>query len=120
MSAMDGLKRPVRINGEQHPGVEWQPVEKPPGSRRDGFALMRERLLSTAPRAGSNVREAPGLFVVKQDCPQFVRTIPVLPRDKKDPDVVDDASENHLYDAVRYGLAADRSAHVSFNRRQVW
>ena len=81
---------------------------------------MRERLIDTAPRPESKISEAPGLFVVKQDCPQFVRTIPVLPRDKKDPDVVDDASENHLYDAVRYGLAADRSPHVRFNRRQVW
>jgi hypothetical protein len=53
-------------------------VSKPPGSRVIGFALMRERLIATAPRPDSRIREAPGLFVVKDDCPNFIRTIPVL------------------------------------------
>lgn len=114
------FKTPVRIDGEQHPGIEWQPVEKPPNSRKDGFTLMREKLLFTGPRAGSNVRESPGLFVVKESCPQWARVIPTLPRDKKNPDVIDEKSEDHLFDCTRYGLAADRSAHVRFDRRQVW
>ncbi len=114
------FKRPVRVNGEMHPGIEWQPVEKPPNSRKDGFTLMREKLLFTGPRPGSNVRESPGLFVVKESCPQWARVIPTLPRDKKNADVIDEKSEDHLFDATRYGLAADRSAHVRFDRRQVW
>jgi hypothetical protein len=44
------FERPVRINGEMHPGIKWELVSKPPGSRVTGFALMRERLIATAPR----------------------------------------------------------------------
>jgi len=35
------FERPVRINGEIHPGIKWELVSKPPGSRVTGFALMR-------------------------------------------------------------------------------
>ncbi len=33
---------------------------------------------------------------------------------------VDPASESHIFDAIKYALAADRSPHVRFSRRQVW
>lgn len=114
------FERPVRINGEIHPGIRWELVSKPPGSRITGFALMRERLIATAPRPDSRIREAPGLFVVKDDCPNFVRTIPVLPRSSKNPDDVNSESEDHIFDAVKYMLQADRSPHMTTFRRQVW
>ena len=75
--------RPVLINGETHPGIQWDESDKFPGSRAAGFALMRERLIATAPGKESGIREAKGLFVVAAHCPEFMRTIPVLPRDKK-------------------------------------
>jgi hypothetical protein len=37
----------------QHPGINWELVSKPPGSRVTGFALVRERLIVTAPRPDS-------------------------------------------------------------------
>jgi hypothetical protein len=114
------FERPVRINGETHPGIRWELVSKPPGSRVTGFALMRERLIGTAPRPDSRIREAPGLFVVKDNCPNFVRTIPVLPRSSKNPDDVNSESEDHIFDAVKYMLQADRSPHMTTSRRQVW
>ena len=113
------FERPVRINYEIHPGIRWELVSKPPGSRVTGFALMRERLIATAPRPDSRIREAPGLFVVKDDCPNFVRTIPVLPRSTKNPDDVNSESEDHIFDAVKYMLQADRRPHMTTSRRQV-
>jgi hypothetical protein len=114
------FKQPVIINGEKTPGVAWELVSKPSGFRRDSFAIMRERLIACSPRPESKLREAPGLFVVKEECPQFVRTVPVLPRSKKAIDEIDTNAEDHIYDACVYGLMADRSPHVNFNRRQVW
>jgi hypothetical protein len=114
------FERPVRINGEIHPGIRWELVSKPPGSRVTGFALMRERLIATAPRPESRIREAPGLFVVKHHCPNFVRTVPVLPRSPKNPDDVNSESEDHIFDAVKYMLQADRSPRMITRRRPVW
>jgi hypothetical protein len=119
-SVAEEFKRPVRINGEMAPGIHWELVTKPPGSRVTGFALMRERLIAASPRPDSKIREAPGLFVVEEHCPQFKRTVPVLPRSKKNQDDIDTASEDHIYDAARYMLQSDRSPHVSFGRRQIW
>jgi hypothetical protein len=110
------FERSVQINGEMHPGIKWELVSKPPGSRITGFALMRERLIATAPRPDSRIREAPGLFVVKDHCPNFVRTIPVLARSTKNPDDVNSESEDHIFDAVKYMLQADRSAHIRSGR----
>ena len=50
--------RPVLINGETHPGIQWDESDKFPGSRAAGFALMRERLIATAPQSDrSDVNE---------------------------------------------------------------
>jgi len=55
-------------------------------------------------------------------CRQFVGKtfIPVLPRSNKNPDDIDKASEDRIFDAVKYMVAADRSPHVCFERRQAW
>jgi hypothetical protein len=105
------FERSVRINGEMHPGIKWELVSKPPGSRVTGFALTRERLIATAPRPDSWIREAPGLFVVKDDCPNFVRTVPVLPRSTKNPDDVNSESEDHIFDAVKHVAGRSVAAH---------
>ncbi len=99
--------RPVLINGETHPGIQWEESDKFPGSRAAGFALMRERLLATAPGKESHIREAKGMFVVADRCPQFVRTIPVLPRDKRNPDTVESSAEDHIFDSCAYALRYD-------------
>jgi hypothetical protein len=59
---------------------------KEPNSVATGGALMRERFIGTAPGKESGLREAKGLFVVESECSesecsQFLRTVPVLPRD---------------------------------------
>jgi hypothetical protein len=82
-SVAEEFKRPVVIDGVQHPGITWELVSKPPGSRVTGFQLLRERLIATSPRPDSRIREAPGVFIVRDDCPNAARTLlPILQRSK--------------------------------------
>jgi hypothetical protein len=75
------------------------------------FTLVRERLMNTAARPDSKIREGKGLFIVKDHCQNTARTLPVLSRNLKKPDDVDPACKSHIYDAIRYALAADRAPH---------
>jgi hypothetical protein len=68
----------------QRAGINWERADKSPGSRRNGWELMRDRL-----DAGLQFpMERPGLFVF-DTCRHFIRTVPSLPRDDKNPDDVD-------------------------------
>jgi hypothetical protein len=75
-------------------------VDKGPGSRKQGWQQLR-KLLKNAIPGEEGVRENPGLFVC-ESCYQFIRTIPVLPRDQKDLDDADTLAEDHIADEVRY------------------
>jgi hypothetical protein len=78
-------------------GIRWVPAQKGPGSRRQGAQQIRKLL-----QAGRQwPMEEPGLFVFST-CRQFLRTVPVIPRDKLDADDVDSNSEDHIYDEMRY------------------
>ena len=55
--------------------------------------------------------EKPGLFVVAERCPAFIRTVVPIPRDEADPDDVDSDVEDHIADEVRY--------RVRFKRKEV-
>jgi hypothetical protein len=118
-SAQEEFKNPALINGISHPGIEFQLVSKPPGSRETGFALVRERLINTAPRPDSKIREGKGLFIVRDHAPNAVRTLPVLSRNPKNSDDVDPACESHIFDAIKYALAADRAPKFSTRRRWI-
>jgi hypothetical protein len=39
-------------------------------------------------------------------CKATFATLPVLPRDEKDPDDVDTTAEDHVYDDIRYRVLA--------------
>lgn len=80
-------------------GVSWERADKGPGSRKAGWEQLRKYLVA----ATTYPREKPGLFVLER-CHHFKRTMPVLPRDKKDPDDVDTESEDHIADETRYFL----------------
>jgi hypothetical protein len=56
------------------------------------------------------------MFVVAGHCPHFVHTIPVLPRDKKNPGTVDSGAEDHIFDACAYALRYDSGPRVSSRR----
>ena len=82
-------------------GVTWVPADKSPGSRKNGWERLRELLAEAA----LDVPESPGLWVFSH-CAQFIRTVPVLPRDEKKPDDVNTSAEDHIGDETRYRVLA--------------
>lgn len=93
-------------------GVRWERANKGPGSRQNGWALMRERLKA----ALAQPMEAPGLFVF-DTCSHFIRTVPSLPRDDRKLDDVDSDSEDHVGDEARYRVLANRPFEPLQSRR---
>jgi len=87
-------------------GVKWLRADKGPGTRIQGWQQVRRLLKQAIPTDGP--RELPGLFV-SDLCTQFLRTVPVLSRDKKDPDDVDTKIEDHIADEVRYRCRAKQA-----------
>lgn len=87
-------------------GVYWEHADKRPGSRKQGWELIREYLESSIPD-GEGYRENPGIFIC-ENCEQFLRTFPVLPRSDKDIDDVDSDGEDHIGDEVRYRVRHSR------------
>lgn len=82
-------------------GVHWERADKSPGSRKAGLETLRSRLAAGL----KTPMEEPGFFVF-ETCRQFIRTVPVLPRDRNDPDDVDTKAEDHIYDETRYRLSS--------------
>ena len=103
VSIADDMAQRVRIDGVLYDGIYWDPSDKSPGSRKQGWQLLRQRL-ANGKRRGHEPREHPGLFIFKEYCPHFLRTIPVLPRDDQDLDDVDTQVEDHIADELRYRL----------------
>jgi hypothetical protein len=80
-------------------GVHWLRADKSPGSRKNGWEIMRERFKN------SITKEGPGLYVFAS-CRDFIRTVPVLSRDNNKPDDVDSDCEDHVGDECRYRMAS--------------
>lgn len=78
-------------------GINWKAANKAPGSRIQGWSLLRELM----DNATDDVLEEPGLWVTAT-CKQFIRTVPGLPRDEDNLDDVDTAAEDHIGDESRY------------------
>ena len=93
------LMKKIQVKGQKR-RISFVRSNSAPGTRKMGWALMRERFIAALP--GSGPREFPGLFVTAR-CEQFRRTVPVLSRDMdKDPDDVDTDTEDHIGDESRY------------------
>lgn len=99
------MEQPVRIDSVIYPGPTFTRADKSPGSLKPGWEVMRRMMAAATPRDGMP-RERPGLFVVGEYNPQFLRTVITLPRDKDDLDKVAEDSENHIADEVRYRCRA--------------
>ena len=80
-------------------GVRWDRADKSPGSRKTGAEKLRARLMA----AFETPMEDPGIFIF-DTCRQWIRCIPVLPRDPADTDDIDSSAEDHNYDETRYRL----------------
>lgn len=88
-------------------GVYWTRAGKRPGTRKTGWEKLRKLLKA----ATQFPMEDPGLFVFNT-CNQFIRTVPVLPRDKKQSDDVDTDAEDHVADEVRYRVLQANVGHA--------
>lgn len=83
-------------------GVNWIKADKGPGSRMQGWSQLRNYMQNAIPPE-DGYREEPGIFVLDW-CRDFIRTVPTLPRDEKNPDDVDTDVEDHIGDETRYRL----------------
>lgn len=83
-------------------GIDWTKANKAPGTRVLGWEKMRGVL------EGANDSDEPGLYIFNT-CRQFIRTVPVIQRDKRNADDVDTNAEDHIADEVRYRLYDKRA-----------
>lgn len=92
-------------------GIKWTKADKRPGSRKAGLEEVRDRMKAST----KSPMEDPGIFIFST-CTQFLRTVPVLPRDPKDMDDVDTDAEDHVYDESRYRITAKDKSIYHFKR----
>lgn len=79
-------------------GVTWKRSNKSPGSRISGLTIFRDMV---AESLKSNPEEA--CFYVFNTCREgFLRTVPSMQRDDKNPDDAYSGGEDHSWDMVRY------------------
>ena len=78
-------------------GCRWRPADRSRGSRVAGKNEIHRRLQV------DEFTEEPRL-VFFNTCTNTISQIPALPLDKNNPEDVDTHSEDHLYDAIRYGV----------------
>ncbi len=84
-------------------GCKWRPSDRSPRSRVAG-KLELHKLLTKDIDTGQ-----PKLKIFS-NCTNLIRTLPMLPIDKNNPEDVDTHAEDHAYDALRYGVMS-RSLH---------
>ncbi len=114
-SMADEFAEPVIIGRVRQPGMQWDPADKSPGSRVQGWQAMRGMLLATIPNK-NGARENPGLYVTS-NCIHWNQTVPVLPRDLDvNPEDIPDRVEDHLADATRYLIRRSNKPTVRFGR----
>lgn len=80
-------------------GIRFTKADKRPGSRERGFVLMRQMLKAPMMRN----MEQPWLLV-HRNCVHTCSQIPELPISPENPQDVDSAANDHIYDAGRYRL----------------
>ncbi len=100
MSIAHDMAKPVRVGNLMYSGVAWTRADKSDGSVESGLEHMRKMIRYAHPNEG-RPRERAGIFVC-EECDQFMRTVPNLPRDEKKMDRVDDNAEDHVCDETRY------------------
>ena len=77
-------------------GCRWRQSDRSPRSRISGKVEVHKRL-----RVNEETGH-PSLFIFS-NCLNLIRTLPMLPVDKNNPEDVDTYAEDHAYDALRYG-----------------
>jgi len=88
-------------------GCKWRPSDRSPKSRVNGKLELHKRF-SIDEKSGE-----PKLKIFN-NCRNLLRTLPLLPTDKHNPEDVDTHAEDHAYDALRYGVMS-RPLHPNSN-----
>lgn len=78
-------------------GCRWRPADRSRGSRVAGKNEIHRRL-----QIDEFTQES--RMVIFNNCTHLISQLPSLPLDKNNPEDVDTKSEDHLYDALRYGV----------------
>lgn len=78
-------------------GVRFTRADKRPGTRERGFVLVRQGLKAAVVRNF----EQPWLLV-HRNCVHSVSQLPELPMSPDNPQDVDSAANDHIYDAIKY------------------
>ena len=78
-------------------GCRWRPSDRSKGSRVAGKNELHRRLQI------DEFTEQPRM-VFFNTCMNTIAQIPAIPLDKKNPEDVDTRAEDHIYDALRYGI----------------
>lgn len=78
-------------------GVRWRPADRSKGSRVFGKQEIHKML------AVDEYIEEPKLIIFNT-CTSLISQLPAIQLDKKNPEDVNTNGEDHLYDALRYGL----------------
>ena len=84
-------------------GCKWRPSDRSPRSRIAGKLELHKQL------SLDKDTNQPKLKIFS-NCTNLIRTLPMLPVDKNNPEDVDTDAEDHAYDALRYGVMS-RSMH---------
>ena len=78
-------------------GCRWKPSDRSSGSRVNGKLELHKRFTI-------NERTDEPTLKIFNNCTHLLRTLPLLPVDKNNPEDVDTNVEDHAYDALRYGV----------------
>jgi len=86
-------------------GCRWRPYPRSKGSRVAGKNEIHRRLQSES---------APGFPSLRifNTCVNLISELPILPLDKTNPEDIDTRSNDHLYDALRYGIMSRPRSHL--------
>ena len=84
-------------------GIRWERGNNKPGSRVAGVELFREMLLTASDKEKYLPDKVPGIYVM-ENCRDYIRLIPNMPRSEKNPDDVNTDSEDHIWDETRYAI----------------
>jgi hypothetical protein len=87
-------------------GCRWRPSDRSKGSRVAGKNELHRRLQL------DEFTQEPRLIFFS-NCTNIIAELPILPLDKKNPEDVDTAANDHGYDALRYGI-------MSRPRSSIW
>jgi hypothetical protein len=86
-------------------GCRWRPADRSKGSRVSGKNEIHRRLqidpYTDEPR-----------MLITSNCRSLISQLPSLPLSKSNPEDVDTNSEDHLYDALRYGCSTRPRSHL--------